>query len=65
MLIYTYIYIYTYTTEKSSRQARHTPRKTTVTAGRKNDCPLKNNCLTSSGVYNANVTTENDTTGKN
>ena len=32
---------------------------------KKNDCPLKNNCLTSSVVYNANVTTENDTTGKN
>ena len=32
---------------------------------KKNDCPLKNNCLTSSVVYNANVTTESDTTGKN
>ena len=32
---------------------------------KKNHCPLKNNCLTSSVVYNANVTTENDTTGKN
>ena len=32
---------------------------------KKDDCPLKNNCLTSSVVYNANVTTENDTTGKN
>ena len=32
---------------------------------KKYDCPLKNNCLTSSVVYNANVTTENDTTGKN
>ena len=31
----------------------------------KNDCPLKKNCLTSSVVYNANVTTEKDTTGKN
>ena len=31
----------------------------------KNDCPLKNNSLISSVVYNANVTTENDTTGKN
>ena len=31
---------------------------------KKNECPLKNNCLTSSVVYNANVTTENDTTGK-
>ena len=53
------------TTEKSSKQARHPLRKTTVTAGKKNDCPLNNNCLTSSVVYNANVTTENDTTGKN
>ena len=32
---------------------------------KKNDCPLKNNCLTLSVVYNANVTTESDTTGKN
>ena len=32
---------------------------------RKNDCPLKHNCLTSSVVYNANVTTESDTFGKN
>ena len=32
---------------------------------KKNDCPLKNNCLTQSVVYNANVTTESDTTGKN
>ena len=32
---------------------------------KKNDCPLKNNCLTSSVVYNANVTTESDTIGKN
>ena len=28
------------------------------------DWPLKNNCLTSSVVYNANVATENDTTVK-
>jgi len=47
-------------------QARNPPRRTTVTAGKKkNDCPLKNNCLTSSVVYNANVTTESDTIGKN
>ena len=32
---------------------------------KKNDCPLKNYCLTSSVVYNANVTIEGDTTGKN
>ena len=32
---------------------------------KKNDCPMKNNCLTSSVVYNANVTTESDTIGKN
>ena len=31
----------------------------------KNHCPLKNNCLTSSVVYNANITTESDTIGKN
>ena len=32
---------------------------------KKNDCPLKNNCLTSSVVYNANETTESDPIGKN
>ena len=32
---------------------------------KKNNCPLKNNSLTSSVVHNANVTTENVTTGKN
>ena len=32
---------------------------------KKNDCPLKNNCLTSSVVYNANVATESDPIGKN
>ena len=32
---------------------------------KKNDCPLKNSCLTSSVVYNANVITESDTIGKN
>ena len=32
---------------------------------KKNDCPLKNNSLTSSAVYNANVTIKSDTTGKN
>ena len=32
---------------------------------KKNDCPLKNNCLTQSVVYNANVTTESDSTEKN
>ena len=32
---------------------------------KKNNCPLKHNCLTSSVIYNANVTTENDTTRKN
>ena len=32
---------------------------------KKNDCPLKNNCLTSSVFYNANVTTESDPIGKN
>ena len=31
----------------------------------KNDCPLENNCLTTSVVYNANVTTESDATGMN
>ena len=46
-------------------QARHPTRKTTVTAGKKNDCPLKNKCLTQSVVYKANVTTKSDTTRKN
>ena len=32
---------------------------------KKNDCPLKNNCLTSSFVYNTNITTESDITGNN
>ena len=32
---------------------------------KKNDCPLKNNCLTSSVVYNAKITTESDTTRRN
>ena len=31
---------------------------------KKDDCPLKNSCLTSSVIYNANVTTKSDTTGK-
>ena len=31
----------------------------------KNGCPLKNSCLTSSVVHNANVTTESDTIRKN
>ena len=40
-------------------------KETTVTAGKKKiDCQLKNNYLTSNVVYNANVTTESDTTGK-
>ena len=41
------------------------PTENNCNCRRKNDCPLKNNCLTSSVVYNANVTTESDTTGKN
>ena len=32
---------------------------------KKNVSPLKHNCLTSSVIYNANVTTKSDTTGKN
>ena len=40
-------------------------KKAIVTAGKKIDCPLKNNCFTSSVVYNANATIESDTTGKN
>ena len=40
-------------------------KKATVIAGKKINCPLKNKCLTSSAVCNANITTESDTTGKN
>ena len=40
-------------------------KKAIVTAGKKIDCPLKNNCFTSSVVYNANAPIESDTTGKN
>ena len=36
-----------------------------IAVDEKNDCPLKNNCLTSSVVYSANVTTESDAIGKN
>ena len=39
-------------------------KETTVTAGKKNRLPAENNYLTSNVVYNANVTTESDTTGK-
>ena len=41
------------------------PTENNCNCRRKNDCPLKNNCLTLSVVYNANVTTESDPTGKN
>ena len=41
------------------------PTENNCNCRKKSDCPLKNNCLTSSVVYNANVTTESDTTGKN
>ena len=46
-------------------ETRHPSRKTNVKNRKINDFPLKNNCLTSSVVYNANVTTESDTTRKN
>ena len=39
--------------------------ETNKTPSTENNCPLKNNCLTSSVIYNANVTTKSDTTGKN
>ena len=32
---------------------------------KKDNCPLENKCLSTSLVYNANVTTTEDTTGKN
>ena len=40
-------------------------KKTNVTSGKKIDCPLKNNYLTLSVVYNANVRAESGRTGKN
>ena len=55
-------------TEKSSRRlrTRQSQRKKIATACRKKkDCPLKNNCLTSSVIYNANVRTESDAAGMN
>ena len=41
------------------------PTENNCTCRIKNDCPLENNCLTTSVVYNANVTTESDATGVN
>ncbi len=37
----------------------------TCNCQKKDECPLNNNCLTSSIIYNAQVTTDEDTTGKN
>ena len=54
-------------TEKSSRRlrTRQSQRKKNCNCRKKKDCPLKNNCLTSSVIYNANVTTESDAAGMN
>ena len=51
--------------KKHNRKILETSKTPSTENKCKCDCPLKNNCLTSSVVYNANVTTENDTTGKN
>ena len=51
--------------EKILETGKTPPTENNCNCRRKNDCPLKNNCLTSSVIYNANVTTESDTTGKN
>ena len=56
-------------TKKHNRKILETsktsPKENNCNCRRKIDCPLINNCLTSSVVYNANVTTESDTTVKN
>ena len=41
------------------------PTENNCNCRKKNDNPMENNRLTSSVIYNANVTTESDTTGKN
>ena len=46
-------------------ETSNTPSTENCNCGKTKLCPLKNNCLTSIVVYNANVTTENETTGKN
>ena len=46
-------------------ETSNTPSTENCNCGKTKHCPLKNNCLTSIVVYNANVTTENETTGKN
>ena len=51
---------------RKTLETRKTPSKeNNCNCRKKNDCPLENNCLTSSVVYNANVTTKSDTIGKN
>ena len=50
---------------KKHRQARTPSTENNCNCRKKNDCPLKNNCLTSSVIYNANVTTKSDKMGKN
>ena len=45
--------------ENPQHQPRHHPCR------KKDQCPLNNNCLSSSIIYNAHVTTNEDTTGKN
>ena len=42
-----------------------TPTQNGCNCRKKDQCPLDNNCLSTSIVYNAHVTTDEDTTGKN
>ena len=57
--------------KKHNRKILETNTNTTISTEKncncrkKKDCPLKNNCLTSSVIYNANVTTESDAAGMN
>ena len=57
--------------KKHNRKILETTTNTTISTEKncncrkKKDCPLKNNCLTSSVIYNANVTTESDAAGMN
>ena len=53
------------TQQKNPRDKQDTLHGKQLQLQEKNDCPLKNNCITSSVIYNANVTTKSDTTGKN
>ena len=57
--------------KKHNRKILETTTNTTISTEKncncrkKKDCPMKINCLTSSVIYNANVTTESDAAGMN